>query len=78
METVKLQTFRTTSSVNGNNTLYTLVNGVTGNVDGNISIETLPSLNALLELNQIYEGEPAKPKRPESYGIKWSFDPMLS
>ena len=29
-------------------TIYTLVNGVTGLVDGNISPETLPSLNALL------------------------------
>ena len=78
METVKLQTSRATRNININNTLYTLVNGVTGHVDGNISIETHPSLNALFELNQIFEGEPAKPRRLESYGIKWSFDPSLS
>ena len=39
------------------NTLYTLFNGVTGIVDGNISIETLPSLNALFELDEMPDGE---------------------
>ncbi|KAG6611464.1 reverse transcriptase [Phytophthora cinnamomi] len=33
--------------------LYTLVNGVTGDVDGNIRLDALPSLKALLELNEI-------------------------
>ena len=39
------------------NTLYALVNGVTGHVDGNISLETLPSLDALFELDKISDGE---------------------
>ena len=38
-------------------TIYTLVNGVTGLVDGNISPETLPSLNALFELDKISDGK---------------------
>ena len=38
-------------------TLYTLVNGVTGIVDGNISRETFPSLNALFELDVMSDGE---------------------
>ena len=35
------------------NTLYTLVNGVTGLVDGNISHETRPSLDALFEKDEM-------------------------
>ncbi|OWZ18610.1 reverse transcriptase [Phytophthora megakarya] len=33
--------------------LYALVNGVTGEVDGNISLYTLPSCNDLLELDEM-------------------------
>ncbi|KAE9253880.1 hypothetical protein PF004_g1280 [Phytophthora fragariae] len=33
--------------------LYTLVNGVTGDVDGDISLDPLPSLDALLELEEM-------------------------
>ncbi|KAJ8524108.1 hypothetical protein ON010_g17010 [Phytophthora cinnamomi] len=36
-----------------NEQLYTLVNGVTGDVDGNISLDALPALEALLEPDKI-------------------------
>ena len=38
-------------------TLYTLFNGVTGHVEKNVSLETLPSLDALCELDEMSEGE---------------------
>ena len=38
---------------NSRNKLYTLVNGVTGQVDGNISVETLPSVDAFFELDEM-------------------------
>ena len=38
-------------------TLYTLVNGVTDQVEGNASLETLPSLDALCELDEMSDGE---------------------
>ena len=39
----KRRTSETSRSENCKHTLYTLVNGVTGHVDGNISLATLPS-----------------------------------
>ena len=36
---------------------YTLVNGVTGQVEGNFILETLPSLDALCELDEMSDGE---------------------
>ena len=50
-------------------TLYTLDNGVTGRVDDNISLESLPSLNDLFELDDMSEGEFSQALRQESYLI---------
>ena len=55
--TVKRQTSEVSWSNISNNTLNTLANGVTGHVDGNISLETLPSLDALFELDEMSDGE---------------------
>ena len=38
-------------------TLYTLVNGVTSQVEGNVSLETLQYLDALCELDEMSDGE---------------------
>ena len=54
---VKRPTSKKSRSDNSNNTLYTLVNGLTGHVDGNISLETLPSLDALFELDEMSDGD---------------------
>ena len=55
--TVKRPTFKKSRSDNSNNTLYTLVNGLTGQIDGNISLETLPSLDTLFVLDEMSDGE---------------------
>uniref|UniRef100_A0AAV1V4N1 Uncharacterized protein n=1 Tax=Peronospora matthiolae TaxID=2874970 RepID=A0AAV1V4N1_9STRA len=39
------------------NTLYSLVNGVTGHVNGSVFLETIPSLDALCELDEMSDGE---------------------
>ena len=44
-------------SDNNNNTLYTLVNGVTGQVYGKISLEAFPSLDALFELDDVSDSK---------------------
>ena len=62
MATVKRQTSEMLRSDNrNNNTLYTLGNGITGHVDGSISLETLPSLDTLFELDEMSDGEFSKP-----------------
>ena len=50
VETAKRPTSRTSRS-DISNTLYTLVNGVTGHFDGNISLESLPYLENLFNLD---------------------------
>ena len=56
MATVKRQASVQSHSDNSD-TRYTLVNGVTGQVGGNVSLETLPSLDALCELDEMSDGE---------------------
>ena len=55
--TVTRQTSRTLHSDIVEISLYTLVNGVTGHVDGNISLETLPSFDVLFEPDKTSDGE---------------------
>ena len=55
--TVKRQTSEMIRSDISNNTLYTLVNGMTGHVDGSISLEILPSLDTFFKLAEISNGE---------------------
>ena len=55
--TVKRQTSEVSWSNISNNTLNTLANGVTGHVDGNISLETLPSVDTLYELDEMSDVE---------------------
>ena len=57
MATVKRPTSKKSPIDNSNNTLYTLVNGLTGHVDGSISLETLLSLDTLFELDEMSDGE---------------------
>ena len=57
MVTVKRPTFKKSRSDTSNNTLYTLANGLTGQIDGNISLETLPSVDKLFELDEMSDGE---------------------
>ena len=54
---VKRQTPEVSRSDNINNTRYTLVNGMTGHLDGSISLETLPYLDTLFDLDVISNGE---------------------
>ena len=56
MATVKRQASVQSHSDNSD-TLYTLGNEVTGQVESNVSLETLPSLDALCELDEMYDGE---------------------
>ena len=56
MATVKRQASEQSHSDNSD-TVYTLVNGVTGQVEGNVSLETLPYLDALCELDEMSGGE---------------------
>ena len=53
--TVKRQASEQSHSDNSD-TIYTLVNGVTGQVESNVSLETLPSLDAICELDEISDG----------------------
>ena len=56
MATVKRQASVQSHSDNSD-TLYTLVNGVTGQVEGNVRLKYLPSLDALCELDEMSDGE---------------------
>ena len=51
--TIERQTSEVLRIENSKFTVYTLVNGMTGHVDGNISLETLPSLDTLFELDEM-------------------------
>ena len=56
MTTIKRQASEQSHSDNSD-TLYTLVNGVTGQVEGNVNQETLPSLDPLCELDEMSDGK---------------------
>ena len=56
MATVKCLT-PTNSNSDNNKILYTLVDGVTGQLDGKVSLETLPPVDALCELDEMSDVE---------------------
>ena len=56
MATVKCLTPIHSNSDN-NEILYTLVDGVTGQLDGKVSLETLPPVDTLCELDEMSDGE---------------------
>ena len=64
MTTIKRQASEQSHSDNSD-TLYTLVNGVTGQVEGNVSPETLPSLDALVSYTKCLMASLARPGRQE-------------
>ena len=47
----------TISDSDNNNVLYTLVNGVTVQLDGKVSLETLPPVDTLCGLDEMSDGE---------------------
>ena len=57
MATVKRQTSRTSRSDYITLKLYTIVNGVIGHIDGNISLVTLLSFDALFVLDEMSDGK---------------------
>ena len=54
--TVKCLT-HTNSNSDDNEILYTLVNGVTGQLNGKVSLETLPPMDTLCELDEMSDGD---------------------
>ena len=47
----------TNSDSDNDNILYTLVNGVTDQLDGKLSLETLPLVDILCDLDEMSDGE---------------------
>ena len=54
---MKRPTSRKSRRGNSNIILYTLIKDVAGHFDGNISLETLPSVDTLFELDKMSDGE---------------------
>ena len=67
------------SHSDNSDTLYTLVNGVTDQVEGNASLETLPSLDAPCELDEMSDVEFSQAlKTGDLSELVVNIDPMLS
>ena len=49
-----------------------------GQVEGNVSLETLPSLDALCELDETSDGEFSQALKAGDLSDLWSLDPMSS
>ena len=55
---------------NDSEQVHTLVNGLTGNIEGEVSLAAIPSLHAFLELDEMSNDECGRALKAGTY-LKW-------